>query len=121
MTRKKIMEAINNMDNAAVIDAWNECMKDKGYTDDSIYANDYAFLDILFDSPSAAIHAIEHGHYSSNDKYVAFDGYGKLRSFTFWENSYVIDVDILADWFLENPEKAEEYDHEILVALIEDD
>lgn len=109
MTREKIMESINNMADDNVINAWNECIKGKGYTDDRIYDNDYDFLDTFFDSPSAAVHAIEHGHYRSNDNYVTFDGYGNLQSFNFWETSYAIDVAILADWFLENPEKAEEY------------
>lgn len=112
MTREKIMESINNMTNDTVINAWNECVNDKGYPDDGIYGNNYAFLDTFFDSPSAAVHAIEHGHYRSNDAYVTFDGYGNLQSFNYWENSCTIDVGILADWFLENPEKAEEYDIE---------
>lgn len=104
------MEEINNIANADVIDAWNECADEKGYTDDWIYENGPEFLDTFFESPSDAVLSVKYGHYKSNDYYVAFDGYGNLQSFEYWEDyGSPIDVNILADWFLENPGKAKKY------------
>ena len=53
-----------------------------------------------FKKAETIIHEIVGGHYSSDDKYYTFDGYGKLKSF----NNLLDEVDLegLADFILQN-------------------
>ena len=107
MSREKIMNAIGAMSTEDVIDLWNECIQDAGYTDDEIFSNDEAFFTDMFISPYDAVLAAAYGDWHVNDDYVCFDGYGNLRSFRGWQDdNSPVDTDILADWLIENPDKA---------------
>lgn len=110
MTSDKIMDFINNkMDNAKVIDLWNECIEVKDMPDDRVYGNDEDFFDTYFNSPYEAVSSAALGDWKDCDTYVAFDGYANVVSFDYWddENS-PIDIYILVDWLVENPDKAAE-------------
>lgn len=108
MTKEKILKSIDNMTSNKVIEAWNDCVDEKGY-DNKIYDNGREFLELSFNSPFDAVRAVENGHYHSNDDYVIFNGCDGLESFNFWDECPIIDTDILVNWLIENPDKAEEY------------
>lgn len=109
MTREKIMEEINNMTNADAIGAWNECAQEMGYDDNVICNNGPEFIDMMYDSPYDAILAVEYGHYSSGDEYATINGCGNLESFNYWTDSDIIDTNFLADWLMDNLDKAKGY------------
>lgn len=110
MTADKIMEAINGMDNVEVINLWNECIGHTNRPDDEVYENGSDFFNAYFNSPSDAVLAVCYGNYKECEKYIAFDGYGNVVTFDYWddENS-PIDIYVLVDWLVENPDKAVEY------------
>lgn len=111
MTREEIMEMIEDMNNDTVIDAWNECVDDMKRHDDKVYRNDRDFFDTVFRSPYDAILAVVNGDWNEPEEYAALDNEGNVVSFDWCdEETSPIDMDILADWMLENPDKAAEYD-----------
>lgn len=110
MTEEKITEKLGAMDTERVIELWNECIEAKDMSDDRVYENGEDFFDTYFNSPYEAVLSAKLGDWRDCDVYVAFDGYANVVSFDYWddENS-PIDVYILTNWLLENPEKAAEY------------
>lgn len=78
----------------------------------NLFANENNYEWILYNNESnllftfslkkaeTIIHEIADGHYSSDDKFYTFDGYGKLKSF----NNLLDEVDLegLADFILQN-------------------
>lgn len=109
MTREKIMESIGVMSSDEVVTLWNEYIKAKGYSDDKVFYNDREFFDEMFGNAYDAVLSVIYGNWRESDEFVAFDGYGNVRSFNGWEDyDSPINADILADWLLENREKAKE-------------
>lgn len=110
MTREKIMEFINrSMVDTEVITLWNECSESKGYYNDRVYDNDETFFEEMFRTTYDAVRAATNGDYNVHDDYVVFDGYANVESFNCWQDySSPIDVDVLAEWLMDNPDKAAE-------------
>ena len=109
MTEEKITGAIGTMYSDKVVELWNECIRDKNYPDDEVFYNDEEFFNEMFGNAYGAVLSVTLGDWRNSDDYVAFDGYGNVVSFNYW-NDYnsPIDVDILAEWLSENPAKLEE-------------
>ena len=105
MTKKEIVENIKKMDNAKVINLWNKYVGEKCYpynTIYTIYTNNCAFFNTFF-MPFDAVCAVMHGHYNENDDYVIIDEHDNVQSFTNWDDEKSpVDIDILANWLLEN-------------------
>ena len=102
MTKKEIVETIKKMDNAKVINLWNECVEEKSYPYSTIYTNNCAFFNTFF-MPFDAVCAVMHGHYNENDNYVIIDEHDNVQSFNNWDDEKSpVDIDILANWLLEN-------------------
>lgn len=109
MTREKIMKSIGVMSSDGIIALWNECIKEKGYSDDKVFYNGREFFDEMFGNAYDAVLSVIYGDWRDSDEFVAFDEYGNVRSFNGWEGyGSPIDADILANWLLENHEKAKE-------------
>ena len=103
MTKKEIVETIKKMDNAKVINLWNNYVEEKCYPheDDTIYTNNCAFFNTFF-MPFDAVCAVMHGHYNENDNYVIIDESDNVQSFTNWDDEKSpVDIDILANYMLE--------------------
>ena len=104
MTKKEIVENIKKMDNAKVINLWNECVAEKSYpynTIYTIYTNNCAFFNTFF-TPYDAVCAVMHGHYDEDDNYVIIDEHDNVQSFTNWDDEKSpVDIDILANYMLE--------------------
>ena len=104
MTKKEIVETIKKMDNAKVINLWNNCVGEKCYpynTIYTIYTNNCAFFNTFF-MPFDAVLAVMHGHYNENDDYVIIDEHDSVQSFTNWDDTYSpVDINILIDWLIE--------------------
>jgi len=103
------MKSIGVMSSDGIIALWNECIKEKGYSDDKVFYNGREFFDEMFGNAYDAALSVIYGDWRDSDEFVAFDEYGNVRSFNGWEGyGSPIDADILADWLLENHEKAKE-------------
>ena len=104
MTKKEIVENIKKMDNAKVINLWNNYVGEKCYPheNDTIYTNNCAFLNTLF-TPYDAVMSVLYGNYNEDDVYVIIDEHDSVQSFTNWNDAKSpVDIDILANWLLEN-------------------
>ena len=102
MTKKEIVETIKKMDNAKVINLWNECVEEKSYPYSTIYTNNCAFFNTFF-MPFDAVCAVMHGNYNEEDNYVIIDEHDNVQSFNNWDDEKSpVDIDILANWLLEN-------------------
>lgn len=91
-----VKAALENMDDNALISAWNEYVSG----DDQIYENDEEFFEMCFTKPIDAVRAVAFGDYRYTDSYVRFDGYANLESFNCLSDK--IDFDELADYVWEN-------------------
>lgn len=110
MTKEEVMLLIEDMYNDTVIELWNECVDDIHRPGDKVYRNDREFFDTVFRSPYDAILAVVNGDWNEPEEYAALDNEENVVSFDWFdEETSPIDMDILADWLLENPDKAAEY------------
>ena len=103
MTKKEIVKTIKKMDNAKVINLWNNYVGEKCYPheDDTIYTNNCAFFNTFF-TPYDAVMSVLYGNYNEDDVYVIIDEHDSVQSFTNWDDVYSpVDVDILANYVLE--------------------
>lgn len=101
MTKKEIVETIKKMDNAKVINLWNECIAEKSYPYNTIYTNNCAFFNTFF-MPFDAVLAVMHGHYNENDDYVVIDESENVQSFTDLDDIHSpVDIDALVNWLIE--------------------
>lgn len=101
MTKKEIVENIKKMDNAKVINLWNNYVGEKCYPYNTVYTNNCAFFNTFF-MPFDAVCAVMHGHYNENDSYVIIDESENVQSFTNWNDTYSpVDMNILIDWLIE--------------------
>lgn len=101
MTKKEIVKTIKKMDNAKVINLWNECIAEKSYPYSTIYTNNCAFFNTFF-MPFDAVLAVMRGNYNENDNYVIIDENKNAQSFTNWDDTYSpVDMNILVDWWFE--------------------
>lgn len=74
-------------------------LSDSDDSDDIIYNMD-EFDEILYDTkPSEIANLIYFGHYSPNDKYFKFDGYGNIESFNYIADE--IDEDDVIDYLID--------------------
>lgn len=104
MTKKEIVNNIKKMDNAKVINLWNNYVGEKCYPheNNTIYTNNCAIFNSFF-TPYDAVMSVLYGNYNEEDDYVIIDEHENVKSFTNWDDVYSpVDVDILADWLLEN-------------------
>lgn len=109
MTKEKIMEKIGVMETERVIGLWNECIEYTGYTDDEVYENSEDFFNEMFRNPYDAAMRVAFGNWKCSDRYVVFNGYANVESFNYWQDANSpVDVDVLAEWLMDNPEKAAE-------------
>lgn len=113
MTEEKIAEKLGVMETERIIELWNECIEYTGYTDDEVYENGEDFFNEMFRNPYDAAMSVAFGNWKCSDRYVVFNGYANVESFNYWQDANSpIDVDVLAEWLMENPEKLEELDIE---------
>ncbi len=80
--KESISDYVDSLDNAELVNLWNEYCRDCNYNDDEIYENDEDFFNIYFESDiMKAVRAISFGEYNYSDKYVKFNGYANLETF----------------------------------------
>ena len=92
-----------------------------------IHDNDEQVLNEVFSNPYDAIMKTNNEHYSDNDDYFVFNGYGYAISFSYQlvqDDNCPIDIEELAQWLI-NEDKLADYDISVttlddMLASIED-
>ena len=92
-----------------LVSIWNEyCTENR--LDDFIYLNEEDFFLENFSNPYEVVQRISFGKYDYNDKYVVFNGYANLETFSDPEEQvYKSD---LVEWLMDNVGVAEDYGFE---------
>jgi hypothetical protein len=112
-----IIEEINSFDSDDMLELNNTYCEQKNYSYYRIYNNDDSFLNENFSSVTDAVRAVSYGEYKYSDKYVKFNGYGNLESFSYVTDDELCDeVYEIADNVADNFRK---YEH--IFALNESD
>ena len=84
-----IIEEIDSFDSEDMAELNNTYCDEQNYIDDRIHKNDDSFFEDNFSGIIDAVRAVSYGEYRYADKYVKFNGYGNLESF-----SYITDADL---------------------------
>lgn len=103
MTKKEIVNNIKKMDNAKVINLWNNYVGEKCYPheNDIIYTNNCAIFNSFF-TPYDAVMSVLYGNYNEEDDYVIIDEHENVQSFTDWDDIHSpVDIDALVNWLIE--------------------
>lgn len=100
---------VDDLDEEQLVSLWNEYCLD-GRMDDFIYLNDEDFFIENFNNPYDVVQRIHFGDYNYNDKYVVFNGYANLESFSDPEEQ--IYKSELVEWLVDNLKVAEDYGFE---------
>lgn len=100
----KVREQIEDLAVEEKIAMWNEYCEQICYAEDIIEEND---LDKLFEllegKPSEVASIVCTNAYNPYDDYVCFDGYGKLKSFSYInEYNSPFEMDDLVKWVVDN-------------------
>ena len=100
---------VDALDEKDLVSIWNEyCTENR--LDDFIYLNEEDFFLENFSNPYEVVQRISFGKYDYNDKYVVFNGYANLETFSDPEEQvYKSD---LVEWLTDNVGVAEDYGFE---------
>lgn len=78
-----IIDAINDMNSAEIMNLNNVYCECNRYADDEIFYNDEETLSLFFgENILKAIQATQYGKYNYHDEFIQFNGYGNLDSFS---------------------------------------
>ena len=100
---EKVREAIENMDDAEVVDIWNNYCKACNLCDDVIYSMSDFDEVIEYESPWEIARACSYGGFCAADDYFWFNGYGNLESCDFpIHGSSPVFIDDLIAYIVEN-------------------
>lgn len=109
--KQKIIEILEDMDTAKIVQIHNE------YCEAANYMNDYIFGMEMFDemernrTPTEIAEDVS-GDFNINDKYFYYDGYANLHSFTYWEVDKIIYPSEIAQYIIDNEETFGNYEIE---------
>jgi hypothetical protein len=101
-----IVDAIDNMTSSELIDLNNTYCQSVNYSDSEIYSNDEEFFETYFANETLrAIQATQYGDYRYSDKYVTFNGYGNLDSFSHMDTDKLCDLVCTISEYIEDNEQ----------------
>lgn len=112
----KVREQIADLTEEEQVAIWNEYCEKVGYYDDEIFGNDLDEI-LAGKTPSEVAVIVCTDAYNPYDDYCCFDGYGRLKSFSY-TNDYCspFDMDDLVNWIVDNEDTLgyfNEYDIEV--------
>lgn len=114
---KAIIEIINNMSEAELVQLNNVYCESINDTDSIVYGNDEEFFELINFSGLRVAQAIFYGEYNYSHDWVTFDGYGNFKSYDRFETYCLTDfVGTIAEYITQNPREFSEFD-EIIETL----
>lgn len=112
-----IIEIINNMSEAELVELNNVYCESIGATDNIVYSNDEEFFELINVSGLRVAQATFYGDYNYSHDWVTFDGYGNFKSYAIFTVDCLIEyVSTIAEYISENPREFSHFD-EIMEAL----
>lgn len=107
---ENIIEQINNMNSAELIDLNNTYCQSANLCDSEIFSNDEEFFDMFFGTETLrAVQATQYGDYNYSHDYVTFNGYGNLDSFSYMDTDKLCElVPTIAEYIAENQQDFED-------------
>lgn len=100
----QLIEQINELSTEDLIQLNNAYCREIN-SDSEIWDNDEDFFDTFFEGKTnEALRAAHFGTYNWDEKYVKFNGYGNLESFSYFDVEDLTDYPkVIAEYALENP------------------
>lgn len=101
---EKLLDQINNMDTAKLVELNNAYCQAANYLDGEIYSNDDEFFEMFFsNNVIGAVRAVSYGSYNYSHEYVKFNGYGNLESFSYVSVDDLVELpQTIAEYAIEN-------------------
>ena len=98
-----IIDEINAMTEAELIELNNVYCDSANYPDKHIYNNDEEFFEMLGWSGLRVAQSVFYGDYNYSHAWVTFDGYGNLQSYHFFTTNELVDlVPTMAEYISDN-------------------
>lgn len=114
---KAIIEVINNMSEAELVELNNAYCEAINDMDSIVYSNDEEFFNLINFSGLRVAQATFYGDYNYSHDWVTFDGYGNFKSYAIFTTDCLVDyVSTIAEYIAENPREFSQFD-EIIEAL----
>lgn len=109
----KIIEIINDMSEAELIQLNNEYCEAVNYYDNEIYENDEDFFNTHFEgNPMAAVRAANYGDYNYTHSWVILNVYGNLETFdTMTTDQLSESVEVIAGYIADNLHEFTQFDN----------
>jgi hypothetical protein len=103
-TTQQVIDIINDMNEAELVQLNNEYCQSAQYNDNEIFTNDDDFFATFFDGDTiGAVRAVSYGDYNYSHNYVKFNGYGNLESFSYFRvDDLCENVETMAEYIAEN-------------------
>lgn len=103
-TTQQIIDIINDMNEAELIQLNNEYCEAINDNDGQIYDNDEHFFATYFGNDTiGAVRAVSYGSYNYSHNYVKFNGYGNLESFSYFTADDLCEnVETMAEYIADN-------------------
>ena len=100
-----IIDEINAMTEAELIELNNVYCDSASYPDNHIYSNDEEFFNMLGWSGLRVAQSVFYGDYNYSHAWVTFDGYGNLQSYSRITTEQLVDlVQTMAEYIADNSE-----------------
>lgn len=98
-----IIDEINAMTEAELIELNNVYCDSCNMPDNHIYSNDEEFFEMLCWSGLRVAQSVFYGDYNYSHAWVTFDGYGNLQSYHFFTTEQLVDlVPTMAEYVADN-------------------
>lgn len=112
-TTQQIIDIINDMYEADLIQLNNEYCEAINDNDGQIYDNDEHFFATYFGNDTiGAVRAVSYGSYNYSHNYVKFNGYGNLESFSYFTADELCDnVETMAEYIADNLHEFTQFDN----------
>lgn len=112
-TTQQIIDIINDMNEAELVQLNNEYCEAANYHDEEIFVNDEEFFSTYFDNDTiGAVRAVSYGSYNYSHNYVKFNGYGNLESFSYFTADDLCEnVETMAEYIAENLQDFTQFDN----------
>lgn len=109
--KNSVIDYLRSADLDDLVNVWNVYCYGVDNYDEEIYPNDDATLDEMFPSAYEFARSAKYGDYDFRHEYFTFNGYGNIVSFNYLDDDNCpIDLDVLAEWFIENGDSDLEID-----------
>jgi hypothetical protein len=92
-------DLVNEIHDDELMEIWNDYCDDVGFHDDRVYYNDDDTLQMICGDYMSVAQKITYGNYNYAHEFLTLNGYANFETSDYVE--YLIDLDDLAEWIIE--------------------